>query len=393
MMNAWVEALFNINLPLEINTIRFTLFPSYLCSYAELTGCLTTTPRPCEHIILNRVKFMRILAIETSCDETAVALYDSEAGLMGHDLYSQIDLHAQYGGVVPELASRDHVKKLSILTSNLCSKHDMNLRQLEGIVYTKGPGLIGALMTGAAFAQGLAFSIGCPLLGVHHMEGHLLAAMLEDPAPTYPFLALLVSGGHTLLVAVEAFGSYHVLGESIDDAVGEAFDKTAKIMGLPYPGGPYIAKMAASGNPQCFTFPRPMTDRAGFDFSFSGLKTKALLTIQAHTPNDYPDIAASFQAAIIDTLLIKCQQAIQHTGLTQLVIAGGVGANQQLRQQMATHFIPRGVEVFYPRPEFCTDNAAMIAYVGSLRLQQGQRNINASLKARWPLNSVNDDYE
>ena len=331
---------------------------------------------------------MKVLGIETSCDETGIAIYDSELGLITHEIYSQIPLHAQYGGVVPELASRDHVKKLSYLSSEVLNNSGLKLKDLDGIAYTKGPGLIGALMTGAAFSQGLAFALNCPSLGVHHMEGHLMAIMLEENKPDYPFVALLISGGHTLLVHVTAFGEYKILGESIDDAVGEAFDKTAKVMGLPYPGGSLLAKLALEGDHQRFIFPRPMTDRPGLDFSFSGLKTKVLMTIQSHTEHDYPDIAASFQEAIIETLQIKCQRALNLTQCKQIVIAGGVGANLRLRAHFKEFFSKHNVDIFYPRSEFCTDNGAMIAYVGHQRLYAGEHDTGINLLARWSLESL-----
>lgn len=333
---------------------------------------------------------MLILGIETSCDETGVALYDSERGLLAHALYSQVELHAQYGGVVPELASRDHVRKLLPLIQQLLADAQLTLEDLEAVAYTAGPGLVGALMVGAAVACGLAFALDVPAIPVHHMEGHLLAPLLEEPAPAFPFVALLVSGGHTQLVDVQALGQYQLLGESLDDAAGEAFDKTAKMLGLPYPGGPVLAKLADSGDATAFDFPRPMTDRPGLDFSFSGLKT-AVLTAWRECGEDEArkaDIAASFQAAVVDTLVIKCRRALEHTGQQRLVISGGVSANRLLRERLAT----LDAEVFFPRLEFCTDNGAMIAFAASQRLAQGQQQQDWAIKtrARWPMAELSD---
>ncbi|TGO03490.1 UGMP family protein [Candidatus Thiomargarita nelsonii] len=331
---------------------------------------------------------MRILGIETSCDETGVALYDKEQGLLGHALYSQVDLHAEYGGVVPELASRDHVRKLIPLIKKLLSDN----HTIDGVAYTAGPGLIGALLVGAAVGRSLAWTWQVPAIGVHHMEGHLLATMLETPAPSFPFLALLVSGGHTQLVQVAAVGKYTILGESVDDAAGEAFDKTAKLLGLGYPGGPALARLAESGNPNTFHFSRPMTQRPGLNFSFSGLKTQVLTTWQAQEQNEQTraDIARAFEDAVIDTLAIKCRRALQQTGLKSLVIAGGVGANQGLRRHLAELGKKMGVAVYYPRPIFCTDNGAMIAYAGALRLAAGQSEPLAfGARPRWPMNDLN----
>jgi len=332
---------------------------------------------------------MRILGIETSCDETGVALYDLEQGLLGHALYSQVDLHAEYGGVVPELASRDHVRKLIPLIKTLLSDN----HTIDGVAYTAGPGLIGALLVGAAVGRSLAWTWQVPAIGVHHMEGHLLATMLETPAPSFPFLALLVSGGHTQLVQVAAVGKYTILGESVDDAAGEAFDKTAKLLGLGYPGGPALARLAESGNPNSFHFSRPMTQRPGLNFSFSGLKTQVLTTWQAQDVQNEQtraDIARAFEDAVIDTLAIKCRRALQQTGLKSLVIAGGVGANQGLRRHLAELGNKMGVAVYYPRPIFCTDNGAMIAYAGALRLAAGQSEPLAfGAHPRWPMNDLN----
>jgi N6-L-threonylcarbamoyladenine synthase len=317
----------------------------------------------------HNTRLMPVLALETSCDETAAAVYDGERGLLSHALHSQIKLHAQYGGVVPELASRDHVRRVNELVRQALNDAGLQPSELSGVAYTAGPGLIGALMVGASVAAGIALAQGLPLIAVHHMEGHLLAPMLEPERPAFPFLALLVSGGHTLLVAVEGVGEYRVLGESLDDAVGEAFDKTAKMMGLPYPGGPYLAKLAESGVPGRFKFPRPMTDRPGLDFSFSGLKTAVLNALPANADEQtHADIARGFEDAVTETLAIKCDRALEQTGYRALVVAGGVGANKRLRARLATLAEKRGVGLFFPRPEFCTDNAAMIAYAGWARL-------------------------
>jgi N6-L-threonylcarbamoyladenine synthase len=332
---------------------------------------------------------MRVLGIETSCDETGVAVYGEPGGLLGHRIYSQIAMHAQYGGVVPELASRDHVRKLLPLVEATLAEAGIGKRELDGIAYTRGPGLVGALMVGTSVARSLAWALGVPALGVHHMEAHLLAPMLEEPAPTFPFLALLVSGGHTMLVQVAAIGRYRVLGQSIDDAAGEAFDKTAKLLGLPYPGGPALERLAREGDPTRFRFPRPMTDRPGLEFSFSGLKTFALNTVQAHGEEARADIARAFQDAVVDTMAIKCRRALEQTGVKRLVIAGGVGANEYLREQLRGLGQTLGVDVFYPRPLLCTDNGAMIAYAGYCRLKAGERiGLDFSAVARWPLEGL-----
>lgn len=318
---------------------------------------------------------MLVLGIESSCDDTGVALYHSERGLIGHALYSQTALHAQYGGVVPELASRDHIRKLHPLLHQLLSEKNISLKTLDAIAYTAGPGLAGALLVGASFAKSLAFALRKPAIAVHHMEGHLLASMLSTPQPDFPFIALLVSGGHTQLMAVNALGEYELLGETLDDAVGEAFDKTAKMMGLPYPGGPKLAQLAESSSSGRFLFPRPMTDRPGLDFSFSGLKTFALNTFQEHQdePNIRADIALAFQTAVIETLIIKCRRALEYTGMKRLVVAGGVGANQALREGLKTLLFHLNGEVFFPEPIFCTDNGAMIAYAGCQHLLRGKK--------------------
>ncbi|WP_282344501.1 MULTISPECIES: tRNA (adenosine(37)-N6)-threonylcarbamoyltransferase complex transferase subunit TsaD [Pseudomonas] len=338
---------------------------------------------------------MRVLGLETSCDETGVALYDSERGLLADALFSQIDLHRVYGGVVPELASRDHVKRMLPLIRQVLAEADCGTGQIDAIAYTAGPGLVGALLVGASCAQALAFAWGIPVLGVHHMEGHLLAPMLEEQPPEFPFVALLVSGGHTQLVRVDGIGRYQLLGESLDDAAGEAFDKTAKLMGLNYPGGPEIARLAEAGAPGRFTFPRPMTDRPGLDFSFSGLKTFALNTWQhcRASADDgeqtRADVALAFQQAVVDTLTIKCRRALKQTGLNSLVIAGGVSANQALRESLERMLGEFGGHVFYARPRFCTDNGAMIAYAGCQRLLAGQQDGPAiKVHARWPMESL-----
>jgi N6-L-threonylcarbamoyladenine synthase len=331
---------------------------------------------------------MLVLGIETSCDETGVALFDSKQGLLAHALHSQVDLHTLYGGVVPELASRDHIQRLIPLVTDVMTRTNITAQDIDGIAYTAGPGLIGALLVGASFARSLAFAWQIPAVPIHHMEGHLLAPMLETPAPQFPFTALLVSGGHTQLYLVRGLGQYELLGESVDDAAGEAFDKTAKLMGLGYPGGPALAALAEKGNPQRFTLPRPMTDKPGLNFSFSGLKTAVLQLMQREQldAQTLADIAASFQAAVIDTLLIKCRRALQQTGSTQLVVAGGVSANKMLRQRLAELANEISGQVYYPRHEFCTDNGAMIAYAGYLHLSQGQTSdLTIKVKPRWPM--------
>ncbi|WP_394237582.1 tRNA (adenosine(37)-N6)-threonylcarbamoyltransferase complex transferase subunit TsaD [Pseudomonas anguilliseptica] len=338
---------------------------------------------------------MLVLGLETSCDETGVALYDSERGLLADALFSQIDLHRVYGGVVPELASRDHVKRMLPLIRQVLSEADCVATDIDAIAYTAGPGLVGALLVGASCAQALAFAWGIPALGVHHMEGHLLAPMLEEQPPAFPFVALLVSGGHTQLVRVDGIGQYQLLGESLDDAAGEAFDKTAKLMGLQYPGGPEIARLALNGTPGRFKFPRPMTDRPGLEFSFSGLKTFTLNTWQQcqaagdNSEQTRCDIALAFQQAVVDTLTIKCKRALKQTGLNNLVIAGGVSANQALRQSLEKMLAELKGGVFYARPAFCTDNGAMIAYAGCQRLLAGQHeDLSIKVQARWPMEQL-----
>ncbi|MDE2070066.1 MAG: tRNA (adenosine(37)-N6)-threonylcarbamoyltransferase complex transferase subunit TsaD [Gammaproteobacteria bacterium] len=334
---------------------------------------------------------MRVLGIETSCDETGVAVYDGSRGLLAHALYSQVRLHREYGGVVPELASRDHVRKLLPMIQRALGQAGSSPQQIDGIAYTAGPGLVGALLVGACLARGLAFAWRVPAVGIHHMEGHLLAPMLENPAPAFPFVALLVSGGHTLLVEVRGVGRYTTLGESLDDAAGEAFDKVAKLLELPYPGGPALAKLAESGVTGRFEFPRPMTDRPGLDFSFSGLKT-AVLTALKRTPQDAQtraDVARAFEEAVVETLVIKCERALLQTGERRLVVAGGVGANRNLRARLKERVAELGGEVFYPRLEFCTDNGAMIAYAGCLRLRNLPSSATpAAVRTRWPLDTL-----
>ena len=334
---------------------------------------------------------MRVLGIETSCDETGVAIYAGSSGLLAHALYSQIELHARYGGVVPELASRDHVRKLLPLIQQVIDNAGLTSGQIDGVAYTAGPGLVGALLVGATIGRSLAWTWDVPAVGIHHMEGHLLAPMLEPEPPAFPFLALLVSGGHSLLVEVMGVGQYRVLGDSIDDAVGEAFDKTAKLLGLGYPGGPALAAMALRGDPGRFRFPRPMTDRPGLDFSFSGLKTFALNTWREseQSDQDRADIARAFEDAVVDTLAIKCRRALGQTGLSTLVIAGGVGANRRLRDKLGELMASMSGRICYPRLEFCTDNGAMIAYAGYCRLQAGQvESMSIRARPRWSLEEL-----
>jgi N6-L-threonylcarbamoyladenine synthase len=336
---------------------------------------------------------MLVLGIETSCDETGIALYDGEYGLLALALYSQAKLHADYGGVVPELASRDHIRKVIPLLKQAFLETGIKGSDVDGVAYTSGPGLVGALMVGASIAHSLAWTWKVPVLGVHHMEAHLLAAMLEEDPPSFPFFALLVSGGHTLLVHVKGLGNYHVLGETLDDAVGEAFDKTAKLLGLPYPGGPALAQLAESGNPERFSFPRPMTDRPGLDFSFSGLKTFALNTWKDLEPSlqNRADVARAFEDAVVDTLCIKCCRALRQMGMRSLVVAGGVGANCRLRQRLRESVEEEGGRIFYPRSEFCTDNGAMIAYTGYRRLSAGQPSeTTLQVLPRWSLESLKE---
>ena len=339
---------------------------------------------------------MKILGIETSCDETGVAIYDEEKGLIANQLYSQIEMHADYGGVVPELASRDHIRKTVPLIEAALKEANLTACDIDGVAYTAGPGLVGALLVGATIARSLAYAWNVPALGVHHMEGHLLAPMLEETPPEFPFVALLISGGHTQLVKVDSVGQYELLGESIDDAAGEAFDKTGKLLGLDYPAGVAVSKLAEQGTPNRFVFPRPMTDRPGLDFSFSGLKTFAANTINANLDENGKldeqtrcDIAHAFQQAVVDTILIKCKRALQQTGYKRLVMAGGVSANKQLRADLAEMMKSLGGEVYYPRPQFCTDNGAMISYTGFLRLKHGkQTDLSVSVKPRWAMTEL-----
>lgn len=329
-----------------------------------------------------------VLGIETSCDETGVALYQSGRGILAHQVYSQIDLHAKYGGVVPELASRDHIRKLLPMIRQLLSEAEVDIKDLNGIAYTSGPGLVGALMVGAAVGRSLAWALDVPGIGVHHMEAHLLAPMLTEEQPTFPFVALLVSGGHTQLVYVEAVGSYKLLGESLDDAAGEAFDKTAKLMGLGYPGGPEIARLAKHGNAQRFQFPRPLIDKKTLDFSFSGLKTAVKTVVEQHQPLDdhaVCDIAASFELAVVDTLFHKCKLAVDETNVKTLILSGGVAANLTLRERLQQ----LSCRVSYPPNELCTDNGAMVAFAGHARLSAGLvEPLTINTQARWNLEAL-----
>ncbi|PQQ22675.1 tRNA (adenosine(37)-N6)-threonylcarbamoyltransferase complex transferase subunit TsaD [Photorhabdus hindustanensis] len=334
---------------------------------------------------------MRVLGIETSCDETGIAIYDDKAGLLANQLYSQIKLHADYGGVVPELASRDHIRKTVPLIQAALKEAGLTRKDIDAVAYTAGPGLVGALLVGATIGRSLAFAWDVPAIPVHHMEGHLLAPMLEDNSPEFPFVALLVSGGHTQLISVTGIGKYELLGESIDDAAGEAFDKTAKLLGLDYPGGPILSRMAQKGETGRFVFPRPMTDRPGLDFSFSGLKTFAANTIHSNSDDEQTraDIARAFEDAVVDTLAIKCKRALEQTGFKRLVMAGGVSANRTLRTKMEEVMAKLGGEVFYARPEFCTDNGAMIALAGMIRLKgEVSDSLGVTVKARWPLSEL-----
>lgn len=338
----------------------------------------------------------RVLGIETSCDETGLALYDSEHGLLAHALYSQVALHADYGGVVPELASRDHVRKTLPLIRQVLDEAGCNAADITGVAYTAGPGLAGALLVGVAIGRSLAWAWGVPAVAIHHLEGHLLAPLLETHPPAFPFVALLVSGGHTLLVVVQGLGRYEIIGETLDDAAGEAFDKTAKLLGLGYPGGPALAQLARQGDPDRFCFPRPMTQRPGLDFSFSGLKTFAITTLRENTPpggqadpQTHADIARAFEDAVVDTLAIKCKRALRQVGLHRLVIAGGVSANRALRTRLAHLADEERFGLFYPRLEFCTDNGAMIALTGALRLAAGQAQpLHFDAHPRWAIDSL-----
>ena len=339
---------------------------------------------------------MIVLGIETSCDETGVALYDTERGLLADALYSQVEIHAEWGGVIPELASRDHIRKTIPLVREVIAEAGIKDSQVEGVAYTAGPGLIGALLVGASIGRSLAMGWGVPAVGVHHMEGHLLAPMLENEPPEFPFVALRVSGGHTQLVRVEGIGRYKLLGESLDDAAGEAFDKVGKMLGLPYPGGPHVAKLAQSGTAGRYKFPRPMTNRPGLDFSFSGLKTFVRNTIADELAKSgeldeqtRADVAFAFEVAVVNTLAIKCRRALEHTGLKSVVIAGGVSANLRLREVLEQSLAKQGGKLFYARPELCTDNGAMIAYAGAQRLLAGQaEDLAIKAQPRWNLESL-----
>lgn len=338
---------------------------------------------------------MLVLGIETSCDETGVAVYDSQRGLLAHDLYSQVAQHADYGGVVPELASRDHVRKLLPLCDKVLREAGLTRGDLDAIAYTAGPGLIGALMVGSTTAHGLALALDIPVLGVHHMEGHLLAPMLEPDPPKFPFIALLVSGGHTQLVQVDGIGEYRLLGESVDDAAGEAFDKTAKMLGLDYPGGPRVAALARQGRPGRFVFPRPMTHKPGLDFSFSGLKTYTANTLRDlraegdDSEQSRADVALAFETAVVETLAIKCRRAMAETGIRRVIVAGGVSANVALRAHLEAMMVKEKGRVYYARHEFCTDNGAMIAYAGCQRLLAGQQDGEAMLAVpRWLMDEL-----
>ncbi|HIG40122.1 MAG: tRNA (adenosine(37)-N6)-threonylcarbamoyltransferase complex transferase subunit TsaD [bacterium] len=332
---------------------------------------------------------MRVIGIETSCDETGVAIYDDQLGLISDLLYSQVELHKVYGGVVPELASRDHIRKTLPMIRQALTESNTTVSQIDGIAYTAGPGLVGALMVGASIAKSLAYAWNVPAVGIHHMEGHLLATMLAKSKPEYPFLALLVSGGHTQLLSCTEFGHYELLGESLDDAAGEAFDKVAKMLGLAYPGGPEVAALATMGEVKKYRFPRPMTDRPGFDFSFSGLKTFTMNTlagIESPTQQDKADIALAFETAVVDTIRIKCKRALEHTGYTSLIIAGGVSANEALRKELKKLTDKLGAQVYYPELKLCTDNGAMIAYAGLQRLKLGHlEDLSISVRPRWPM--------
>jgi N6-L-threonylcarbamoyladenine synthase len=328
---------------------------------------------------------MLVLGVESSCDETGVALYDSERGLLGHALHSQIAMHNAYGGVVPELASRDHIRRLLPLTRKVLAESDRQLTDVDGIAYTQGPGLAGALLVGAGMARALAYALGIPAIGIHHLEGHMLSPLISESPPAFPFVALLVSGGHTQLMLVSGVGRYALLGETLDDAAGEAFDKTAQLLGLGYPGGPALSRLAANGDPDCFSLPRPMLNSGDFDFSFSGLKTAVLTLVRKEGLDHAADIAAAFQAAAVDVLVGKSLAACRQSKAERLVVAGGVGANSRLREQLTREAGADGVEVFYPRLEFCTDNGAMIAFAGAQRLAHAPPDLGFPVRPRWDL--------
>lgn len=339
---------------------------------------------------------MIVLGVESSCDETGLALYDTQRGLLAHALHSQIAMHREYGGVVPELASRDHVRRTLPLLNEVMQKAAIQKQDIDAIAYTQGPGLAGALLVGASFACGLGMALNKPVLGVHHLEGHLLSPLLASQPPEFPFIALLVSGGHTQLMRVDGIGAYQLLGETLDDAAGEAFDKSAKLLGLPYPGGPEISRLAESGNPGVFTFPRPMLHSKDFNFSFSGLKTAVLTVVKNQTANiceqNKADIARGFVDALVDVLVAKCLTAMKESGLKRLVIAGGVGANRQLRAALNAAAAKRRFQVYYPELEFCTDNGAMIAFAGAMRLKKNPaaatRDYGFNVRPRWPLHEL-----
>jgi len=340
---------------------------------------------------MNRLHAVRVLGIETSCDETGLAIYDSARGLLAHTLHSQVAMHEAYGGVVPELASRDHIRRVVPLAERVAGDAGCRLSDLDGIAYTQGPGLAGALLVGASVANGLGFALGKPVIGVHHLEGHLLSPLLAVPAPPFPFVALLVSGGHTQLHAVHGVGEYALLGDTVDDAAGEAFDKTAKLLGLPYPGGPALERLAARGRRGAITLPRPMLGSGDLNFSFSGLKTAVLTYVRKHVvPEErLADIARAFEDAVVDVLAAKALAALSATGLDRLVVAGGVGANRSLRDRLSSAARERGAEVFFPDLQFCTDNGAMIALVGALRLQREKmHDYRFTVRPRWDLSSV-----
>ena len=332
---------------------------------------------------------MLVLGIESSCDETGLALYDTEAGLLAHALHSQVAMHAEYGGVVPELASRDHIRRALPLLKQVLAEAGMALKDIDAIAYTQGPGLAGALLVGASIASGLGLALGKPTIGIHHLEGHLLSPQLAEPRPEFPFVALLVSGGHTQLMRVDDIGRYEMLGETVDDAAGEAFDKTAQLLGLGYPGGPALSRLAEQGDAYRFRLPRPMLNSHNLDFSFAGLKTAALTLARKEGPEAAADIAAGFQAAAVDVLAAKCLAALKQTGLKRLVVAGGVGANQNLRARLDAEAVQKRFAVFYPPLALCTDNGAMIAFAGAMRLQEAQtRDGTFTVKPRWDLSDL-----